>query len=71
MSVCLAGAAAGLVLALVGSHFLSSVLVGTGAADPLTFVVVPGLLASVALVACYLPARRVTSANVAGALRED
>jgi predicted permease len=71
LSVCLAGAAIGLVLALVGARFLSSVLVETGAADPLTFVVVPGLLASVALVACYLPARRVTSASVLGALREE
>ena len=57
--------------ALVAARFLTSVLVNTGAADPLTYVVVPALLVAVALLACYLPARVVTKANPLDALRHD
>jgi len=71
MGVCLTGAAVGLVLAFVAARFLSVVLVETGSADPLTFFVVPVLLMTVALIACYLPARRVTNANPLEALRHE
>ncbi|HYY72754.1 MAG TPA: ABC transporter permease, partial [Candidatus Bathyarchaeia archaeon] len=53
-----AGAALGLVAALAIAKFLSSLLVGVSSYDPATFVSVPALLIIVALVACYLPARR-------------
>ena len=71
MAVCLAGAALGLAIAFVAARFLSSVLVNTGAADPLTYFVVPALLVAVALLACYLPARVVTKANPLDALRHE
>ena len=71
MIVCLAGAAAGLAIALTGSQFLASVLYGVSPADPLTFVVVPLLLTGVGLLACYVPARRAARVNPVAALRRD
>lgn len=53
------GAAGALILARVLSSF-SSLLYGVGAGDPLTFVTVTLLSASVAVLACYIPARRAT-----------
>jgi ABC-type lipoprotein release transport system permease subunit len=54
------GTALGLVLALGLARFLDSLICGVNAWDTETFVMVPVLLAAVALVACYLPARRAT-----------
>lgn len=55
------GLAAGLAGALGLTRFLSSVLYGIKPTDPLTFALVSGLLAAVALIACYIPARRAAS----------
>jgi predicted permease len=71
MTVCLVGAAAGIAMALVATRFLASVLYGVGAADPLTYLVVPLTLLAVALLACYVPARDVTRLNAVEALRGD
>jgi predicted permease len=71
MAVCLAGAGVGLVLALVASQFLASVLYGISAMDPLTFAIVPAVLIGVALLACYVPARRITKINALEALRVE
>jgi putative ABC transport system permease protein len=50
--------AIGLVGALVLTRFLRSLLFGVEPADPLTLAIVTFLLAVVAFLACYLPARR-------------
>jgi putative ABC transport system permease protein len=65
------GLAAGLALSLVGARALGSVLYGIEPSDPLTLGVVVALLAGVAGVACYLPARRATAVDAARSLRTD
>jgi len=53
------------------TRVLSGLLFGVGVRDPLTFVVIPALLVCVALLACYLPARRAASLDPMIALRHD
>ena len=65
------GIGLGLTLALGLARFLESLLYGVGAADPLTYSVVAGLLAGVAAAASYLPARRAASIEPAIALRRE
>jgi hypothetical protein len=68
-------AATGIVLGLAGaaavSRSLTTLLFGLTPFDPGTFIVVSGLLAAVALVACYLPARRAMSVDPIVALRQE
>jgi putative ABC transport system permease protein len=59
----------GLAGALVATRLLRSQLFGVGPGDPLTFVAVPLVLVGVALVACYLPARRAARVDPVVALR--
>jgi len=63
------GIAAGLILAYWLTKWLSGWLYGVGATDPLTYGAIALLLAVVALLACYLPARRATKADPLTALR--
>lgn len=70
-SVTALGVVAGLVAALGLVRFLESMLYGVRAHDPLTFGAVAALLAIVALLACYLPARRAARVDAAVALRSD
>ena len=65
------GVVIGLLLALGLVRVLSSLLIGVSGYDVGIFVIVPLLLAAVALVACYLPARRATKVNPLIALRYE
>jgi putative ABC transport system permease protein len=65
------GVAAGLALALALTRFLSSLLFGVSANDPITFVTIALLLAGVALIASYLPARRAMKVDPITALRHE
>jgi ABC-type antimicrobial peptide transport system permease subunit len=70
LRLALTGAAVGLLCALIVSRFIASLLYGVRPTDPLTFAGVAILFLLVALVACYLPARRATKVDPMVALRE-
>ena len=65
-----AGLAVGIVLSLALARFLSSLLYGVSATDPVTIVGVTVLLGGVAAAACWLPAMKVTQMDPIAAMRE-
>ncbi len=67
----LSGVVTGVVCALALAQALRNLLYEVSAADPLTFVAVSVLALAVALLACWLPARRATLADPAIALRAE
>jgi predicted permease len=66
-----AGAAIGLVGAFAASHLMSGFIYGVTATDPLSYVAAILVAVSVALLACFIPARRATKVDPLVALRYE
>ena len=64
------GLALGLGASFAVSHLLRS-MIAVSATDPLTYIAVPAILAAIALLACYLPARRAMRVEPMSALRTE
>jgi predicted permease len=71
LGLILKGAAAGLGVAFVVTRLMAGFLYGVSPFDPLTFIAVPSFLALVALLACYVPARRAIRVDPMVALRSE
>ena len=71
LGLALVGCAVGTVAAIALEHLVSSRLYGVPAIDPVTFALTPVLLLAVALLACWLPARRATKVDPMIALRAE
>ena len=65
------GVVAGLAVSLATANLVRSLLLAVGPRDALTFVLVPAILTLVAILACWLPARRATRVAPAVALRDE
>jgi hypothetical protein len=71
LGLAVAGAAVGLVGALIVSHLMGRLLYGVRPTDPITFLSVGLLLIGVALLACYIPVLRALRIDPLVALRHE
>jgi putative ABC transport system permease protein len=71
MALAIIGVALGLMAALALTRVMEGLLFGVSATDPLTFMVIALLLMFVALLACYIPARRATKVDPLIALKSE
>jgi len=71
LGLAMAGAALGLVGSVIVSHLMAGLLYGVRPTDLLTFAGVAVLLIGIALLACYLPARRAMRVDPMIALRYE
>ncbi|MGC1904952.1 MAG: ABC transporter permease [Candidatus Acidiferrum sp.] len=71
MGMTLLGLAIGLPISFVLARTMSAILFNVQSADPIAFLALPLLLASVAALACYLPARRAAGLDPLRALRHE
>ena len=71
LAIVSAGLAVGLLIAIGVGRLVGEFLVGIGPTDPVTYIAVSGLLAIIALAACYVPARRAIEVEPTVALRYE
>jgi putative ABC transport system permease protein len=69
MTLAIVGIAIGVIVAIAVTRLMKSLLYGVTATDPTTFAIIALLLSGVALLACYLPARRAARVDPMIALR--
>jgi ABC-type antimicrobial peptide transport system permease subunit len=70
-AVTLGGLTAGLIAALLGGRLIASLLYGVSPRDPVVFAATTLTLLAIALVACWLPARRAAAVDPLVALRME
>jgi putative ABC transport system permease protein len=71
MFLAVVGSICGLVIALGGARMMKSLLYGVGTSDPITFTSIALLLLGIALLACWIPARRASRVEPMIALRAE